>query len=270
MTSRQQLRQQTRALTKRGEAAIAAGLPQTPHKDDVVAVAYVLARALRGADQPDRATQAAAMMHAVNEASTRRTPGVAKLACSKGCGYCCHTWVGATVPEVLLLARAIKADAPRQPGRVAGIVERSKATAGLSPAERFGAKLPCPLLVNNACSQYRERPAVCRQATSLDLSGCIDEFEGRGLGGDIKVSAVYLAHARNSRVPLLAAMRLAGQEPQIYELSAALARVLEQQDAEARWLAGEDIMAGIAKGPAEPAAALQAVETIVVALKGLM
>ena len=269
MSSRQQQRQQERALVKRGEAAISAGLPQTPQKDDVVAVAFVLARTLRGAKEPRRASRAAAEMHALTEASTRRTPGTARLACAKGCSYCCHTWVGATAPEALLLAGVIRADAARLPGLVDDIVARSRPLAGLTAAQRFGAKLPCPLLVDGACSRYRERPAMCRQATSLDLSGCLEEFEGKGLGGEIPVSAVYLAHTRNSRVPLVAALRLAGLDARTYELSAALARALETEDAEARWLAGEDVFTGIAQGAAEVAAAEQAISAILRELSGL-
>ena len=267
MSSRQQIRQQERALAKRGEAAISAGLPQTPQKDDIVAVAFVLGRTLRDQKEPRRASRAAAEMHALTEASTRRTPGTAKLACSKGCGYCCHTWVGATAPEVLLLAGGIRADAARRPslvkpGLIDDIVARSRPLAGLSAAKRFGAKLPCPLLVDGACSRYRERPAMCRQATSLDLSGCLEEFEGKGLGGAIPVSAVYLAHTRNSRVPLIAALRLSGLDARTYELSAGLARALETENAETRWLAGENVFAGVAQGAPEVAPAEQAIGEI--------
>lgn len=253
MLTRQQIRLQERALVKRGQAVVSAGLPTTPDKQDIVAVALVLARTLRNRDDPQRALAAARLVHGLNEASTRKSPGTAKLACARGCGYCCHNWVGATVPEVLLLAASIRTAARARTDLMARISERTKATAGVSRTARFGAKLPCPLLVDDQCSFYRERPAVCRQTTSLDLAGCLDEFDGRGYGDDIKVSGIYLAHARNSRVPLSAALRLAGLETGSYELSAALARALERDETEARWLAGEDVMAGIAKGPPEPA-----------------
>lgn len=251
---------------KRGERLMSSGLPQLPDKDDIVAVAHGLARLIRDESMAERASEAAARIHALNEASTRRQPGVAKLACAKGCGYCCHTWVSASVPEVLLLARAVRREARRNPDLPRAIAERSKPLAGLAPAARYGAKLPCPLLEENACSFYRERPTVCRQATSLDLAGCIDEFEGRGYGGDIKVSAVYLAHARNSRIPLLAALALVGLDARTYELSAALSRVLGLEDAERKWLAGEDIMAGIAQAPVD-AGARQAIDAIVKVLE---
>ncbi len=270
MNSRQELRQRERGLRKRGEAVLKAGLPQTPVKDDMVAVAYVLARLLRDTAVPDRASRAADAVHAMCEASRKRAPGAARLACGKGCGYCCHGWVGASVPEAMLLARAIRSGKGAGESRVAGIVDRSIPLAGLNPSQRFGAKLPCPLLVDNICSQYRERPTTCRQATSLDLSKCVEEFEGQGEGGEIPVSAVYLAHARNARVPLLAALRMAGLETHTYELSAAVSRLLVEPDAEMRWLGGADVLVGIARGPREPAAVEHAVSVIASEVGGLV
>ncbi|CAN0513727.1 unnamed protein product, partial [Phaeothamnion confervicola] len=166
-----------RALLKQGEAVIKAGLAVSPAKSDLVAVAFTLGQLLRDKADAARASAAARMAAGLLEASQRRTPGTARLACAKGCGSCCHSWVGATAPEIFLLAQALRADAARRPGEIARVVAASRVTAGLPAQERFGAKLPCPLLVDNACSRYRERPAVCRQVTSLDLSACLEEYE---------------------------------------------------------------------------------------------
>ena len=270
MTNRQQQRQQQRTLAKRGQTALAAGLPVKPDKADIVAVSAVLARTLLDKADPERASTAARQAHALNDASTRRTPGTSRLACGKGCGYCCHSWVGATAPEIMLLARAVRSGEARRPGLLGEVMARSRGTAGLTPLQRYGAKLACPLLVDNVCTHYQDRPTVCRQTTSLDLSGCVDEFEGRGFEGDIKISAVYLAHARNARTPLLAALRLAGLDSRTYELSAGLSRALEFANSEARWLAGDDVLAGVARAPAEPPQVEQAVGVIVHELKDLV
>lgn len=253
MATRQQIRQQERAWAKRGQAVASSGLAPTPEKQDVLAVTFVLSRKLGEQDNPHRASEAAKLVLGLCEVSMRKAPGAAKLACAKGCGYCCHSWVAATVPEVLNLAGSIREAARSRPGLLDRIGQSAAGLAGLSREQRFGARLPCPLLVDSACSFYRERPVVCRQTTSLELAACIDEFEGRGFGGEIKVSSVYLAHARNSRAPLSAALAICGLDGRTYELSSALVRVLELDDAERRWLAGEDIMAGIARGPEETA-----------------
>ncbi len=252
----------TRARVKAGEAAVKSGVPVVVPRKDLVGIATIMLRQLGEINAPDRASRAAEMAHTLSQASTRRTPGVAKLACAKGCGWCCHTWVGALAPEVFLLAGALRRDARGQTREIERIIEASGRTRGKSPAERMGARLPCPLLIDNACSRYRERPNVCRQVTSLDLAGCIDEYEGRDAGADIKVSSVYLAHSRNARLPLLAAMREAGFPVTTYELSAALAVALMQPDAEQRWLGGEDVFAGVATAPADPPEVRRAIEDI--------
>jgi hypothetical protein len=263
------MRQRERALAKRGEAVLKSGLPQRPDKDDVVAVAYAVARMFRETGREGRASRAAEAVLAMCETSRKRAPGVATLACQKGCAYCCHGWVGASVPEILLIARGIRSQTGSAAARTTGIVMASDALAGLGPAERFGRRLACPLLQGGLCSQYRERPITCRQVTSLDLSKCVEEFEGIGAGDDVPVSAVHLAHARNAHVPLIAALQISGLDAATYELSGALVRVLGIEDAEERWLGGEDVLVGAQRGPPHAAAVVQAVEAIRRELTGL-
>ena len=263
MTTRQQLRQRAKAVHKQGRSLVVGGLVPIPFQDDLTAVATVFARMLADRADPQRASNAAALMHQLTTASAQKTPGTAKLACAKGCGFCCHTWVAATAPEIFLLARSIRADTARDPNAtIAQIIARSAHTIGLSPVERIGAKRPCPLLIENACSQYRTRPAVCRQATSFDLSACIDEYEGRNLGAGVSISKIHLAHARNSRMAMMAALKVTGLPQQSYELAAALCCALQNETAEAEWLAGGDPLAGIATGPAEPPVIVAAIDAI--------
>ena len=124
----------------------------------------------------------------------KATPPRLELACRKGCGYCCHTWVSATAPEIFLLARTLQAMPGTPRLSKDAILERAGTTAGLGIAERFGRKLPCALLVDDSCSMYASRPTVCRQATSTELAACIEEYEGKDFEGDIVVSKA-LNHA---------------------------------------------------------------------------
>jgi Fe-S-cluster containining protein len=246
-------------------------MPRTPSRSMVVGLAKRLFASLVDVKQPKGdakpAAQAAALVHQVFEASLAQTPGSLDLACRKGCSFCCHTWVAATAPEIFLIAHHLSTwPGGSQPAgdwlSSTAIQDRAAKNTGLDIAARFGAKLPCIFLQENACSIYHVRPSVCRQATSTVVATCIEEFEGSGLGGDIVVSALYLDHARNCRLPLLAAMVAAGLSIHAYELSAAVVRVLEVPDAEQRWLTGDDVFAGIATAPANPVALLQAIEAI--------
>lgn len=263
---RQQRRQRKRELIKLGEAAIKRGLPLLPPKDMVLGLAMAIRDVLVASDKPDRASQAAGMMHQVFEASLKATPSQLDVACRKGCGFCCHNWVAATAPELFLLARAIEAGKPALTRD--RVLQRAMLSAGMGIAERFGRKLPCALLVDNACSAYAARPTVCRQVTSTDLAACVEEFEGKGFNGDIVVSKVFLDHARNCRLPLQAALAASGLPLESYELSAGL-QVALAPDAQALWLAGADPFAGAARAPADPEPLRQAIHTIAAEIAGL-
>jgi Fe-S-cluster containining protein len=261
IATRQERRGEHRRLMALGQTALRDGLPLLPPRAMVVGLGHLLRDCLTS-KAANPASRAAELVHRVFEASLAQTPAKLEIACRKGCGFCCHTWVSATAPELFLIAKHLG----RQPAgdrlSPAAVRERAAANTGLDIAARFGAKLPCVFLADNACSIYAVRPTVCRQATSTTLATCIDEYEGRGFDGEIMVSKVYLDHARNCRLPLLAALA-AVQLPNVsYELSAGISRVLETPDAEALWLDGTDIFAGVAYAPAHPLALQQAISVI--------
>ena len=223
---------------------MATGLPAQPKRDAVLGVALVLKAKLTERGNDHRAGEAAGLAHALIEKSlAARAPGVS-IACRSGCAYCCYSYVGVTAPEVFRLAHAVRR-ARSEALRVEGVRARGLALRGLSPAERPGRKLPCPLLVGDLCGVYHERPMVCRQATSLSLEACIDEFENAGKYQDIPVSSLHLSYASNVHVAFLGALAAAGYPMDAYELSAALDVALSDSSAERRWLAGEHVFADL-------------------------
>lgn len=265
---RHQRRRRKRQLLQLGEAATKHGIAATPAKEQVIGIALLM-REVLSEPAAGRASSAAALMHKIFEASLKAYPSRMEIACKKGCGYCCHTWVAATAPELFLIARAVSSEQSSSPLVNRDFVrERAKRTAGLSVAERFGAKLPCALLVDNACSMYRVRPAICRQVTSASLEACLDEYDGRDFNGDVVASRVYLDHARNCRVPLQAALLSMDLPLQSYELTAGLSAALEP-DAEASWLSRRDVFRDVAAAPPEPAPILQAIHAIAAELSEL-
>jgi hypothetical protein len=150
-----------------------------------------------------------------------------------------------TAPEAFRLAHEVaKAKAGRPEPNRAAFLARAAATANLTAAERFGRKLPCPLLADDLCSVYAARPLSCRRVTSFAVEPCREEYEGEA--GDILMPKKALTHAGNTQIPLLAALKAIGRPVRLYELAAAVRNVLEAGDAEARWLAGEDIFSSVA------------------------
>jgi len=252
-TDRRQRRERKRQLLKTGEALLKHGLPMQPPKDAIIGLTLLLRETLGDTQRADRASRAAEITHAVFEASLKAQPSRMDIACRKGCGYCCHTWVSATAPEIFLLARTISAQKKPAPAMTReAILTRAGQTAGLGVEERFGRKLPCALLIDDACAFYTVRPTMCRQVTSANLESCIEEYEGRDFDGEIVVSRIFLDHASNCRVPLQAALHASGLSTHSYELTAGLTAALAA-GGEFSWLQGTDIFEGVATAPAEPA-----------------
>ncbi|WP_137917204.1 YkgJ family cysteine cluster protein [Hydrogenophaga sp. 2FB] len=75
-------------------------------------------------------------------------------ACHDGCSHCCHVPVAISRLEALAMGRAI--------GR--SIIEPEYH----EPLAFRGYEAPCPFLVDNRCSVYNARPAVCRTHFNLD------------------------------------------------------------------------------------------------------
>ena len=237
--TRQQRRQRDRALAKAGEAAVRRGVPRSAQLTDLAGLTFVLSRALGDDGAPDPSAESAALAHKSYEASVRADTARETIACGKGCAYCCYATVMATAPEVFRIAGQIK----MSPDKLAAFKLRASATANLNPGQRFGKKLPCAFLIDNACSAYEGRPLACRRVTSFALAPCIEEFEGQE--GDILVPQKRIAHASNAQVSLMAALKSRRQPTRVYELSAAVLAVLGMENAERRWRAGEDVFAGV-------------------------
>ena len=267
--TRQQRRQLQREQMKAGRAAMATGLATGPRRADVIAVARVLKSKLAEHDNPRRASEAAALAQALNETSLKaRPPTRVKIACSKGCSYCCYGFVGILPPEAFRLADAVRAG---RAGKLDAATVRARTVPlrGLGPDARIGRKLACPLLGDGGvCSVYADRPLVCRQATSLSLPACIEEFEGIDREGRIEVSQVHLAHSGNAHVILLGALAAVGLPTEAFELSGALDVALAEPDAERRWLAGEAIFANLPRNVARSADVTMVANTIAQELRG--
>src|SRR5262245_24014465 len=89
--------------------------------------------------------------------------GQLPIACKKGCSHCCYIWVSATAPELLFIAKKIRAMGEQTIDRVR--------TAHIETKD-FGFDVrdqhphPCPLLEQDICSIYESRPKACRLAAS--------------------------------------------------------------------------------------------------------
>lgn len=202
-----------------------------------------LAAILRDVDAPRRASHAAEVAASILDI-TAKTHVKQPSACGRGCHYCCQTLITATVPEILRLAQAAKA----RPDLVARIQAAAVRARALSPTAPNSARQRCPVLDAELCSLYEARPLVCRSLLSHSRDACIRIF--------VRDAAEAVPFVRPSMeirsaviLMLQASMRLADLPYQQYELIQGLDAVLSRDDAEARWLAGEAIFAGVETDP---------------------
>lgn len=227
-------RQLEKAVAQRARTVLQTGLPARPDAVDLRALSRRLGEL--GATPVTMAER----LHEVFEVSARVGAPSSRLACKKGCSYCCHLKVAVTEIEAFAIAARLRKAGPRS---VAAFRERAPTTAGRTAADRLGAKQPCPLLAEGACSVYRDRPLSCRVVVSFDVTPCEEEFEGQS--GDIEIPGHYTGHARNVVAALELAMAEAKRPLRYFELGAAVLCVLDTPSAEARWRRGNDIFAGL-------------------------
>ena len=190
-----------------------------------------------------RMSDAGALVMKVYDACAKVHGRPQELACKKGCGYCCHTRVTVTVPEIFLLARAARKRWDDPADDLRGKFEaQEKVTRGLSESERFATRTACPILTDNACGMYEPRPLTCRAYASKSLPACLNLYNN-GVH-NIPQSEVSQTMRSIIYAGLKAALAEAGLDGTAYELGHALA-VAVDRGAEARWLAGEPLFAEV-------------------------
>jgi hypothetical protein len=218
------------------------GLPHPPRPEATMALAVAVRDELGNAAAASRAANAAALVNRVFDETMRKLPpaeaGTA-LACKAKCTYCCHNVVMATAPEIFLAASELRAR--HDAVFIAGVLAKGDALGATAAVRRN----PCVLLDDDLCSIYPARPAVCRKHTSFSVQACLDDYEGRG--GDIPIRRFDQVVFECCAVALLIGMRLwDGRQGSVLELSGALGVALQDPHAEQKWLAGEDVFAGVA------------------------
>lgn len=163
-------------------------------------------------------------------------------ACARGCSHCCTLWVEASAPEVLFTVKQM--DASQRARAITAVETACGQTAGASFEARAAMLTPCPLLQDNACTVYADRPLVCRTAASTDAEICrrsLILFSGE----DIPTPFAWTSLRNNYRVALEGALFHAGLPHQSREWNESLRIALNDENAEASWLAGTDIFAGL-------------------------
>ncbi|MGE0626259.1 MAG: YkgJ family cysteine cluster protein [Hyphomicrobiaceae bacterium] len=240
-----------RELKQQGQATLTWGLPNPATEAAVIGVGLLMRDQLAERQDGSGASKATKVAAELVDQTVGRMPQAAGFACRAGCSFCCHSAVAVSAPEAFGIARMLTEQDPPT-----AMLSRDQAVArshALRPAslqatlERQG---PCAYLVDDRCSVHSARPISCRQYVSLSVEACEAAFNQQGQGFPYVNGAANVGNV--SRSMLLGAARSLELDANIYELASAVAVALETPDAERRWLAGEDVLAGALRLPQPP------------------
>lgn len=93
--------------------------------------------------------------------------------CRKGCNYCCHRMIFASVPEVLAVIGELDAWPSGDRTRLSERLEFHNSLASSHRSEGFlRFREPCPFLLDGDCSIYAVRPYMCRTTVSVEAGLC--------------------------------------------------------------------------------------------------
>ncbi len=240
-----------RELRQHGHSVLTWGLPNPASEANVIGMGLVIRDQLQIKSDPSSASRAAEIAAKMLDQTTSKMSQVASVACQRGCSYCCHSATPVTAQEAFRIARYISSQAGTEAGLdAARVAEQANDWSNLSTEELLTKTEACPLLSDHACSVYQVRPLACRQYFSTSAEGCRDAQEGRSeqfpfVKGAMTIGAMI-------RSLMLASARSLGLANDTYELTSALALALTRPDAEAKWLAGEDVLADAKSIPQAP------------------
>lgn len=176
-----------------------------------------------------------------------------KIACAKGCSWCCHQQVSLSSFEAATIVDHVRRNwtAERREALIRRLRDRREKTDGLDGDAIRVKRLPCPYLEDGACSVHAVRPFRCRAYNSVDANVC------RWMYDHAEEAA---SKRKANELPLV----FDGEAPQIFDdaqhaMAEALAKsgvayehvelgrgtlvALEDPEALARWLAGEEVFA---------------------------
>jgi Fe-S-cluster containining protein len=166
-----------------------------------------------------------------------------QVACTRGCGYCCHMQVEILPPEGFALAAGLRKhfDAARLAGVIARLRDNAARTRELGLEGRKRANMACALLgEDGACTAYEARPAQCRRFHSTDLAVCKSSYAAPH--DDSIESPAHPLVSHNAQVIVTLAqhgMRDAGLDATPQDMNYALLEALENPKALKRWRDGK-------------------------------
>ena len=183
---------------------------------------------------------AASRIQAFTQTTVDAFATLGEVACDKGCTYCCHISVAASLPEVFLVADRLRDELEplaRFGARAALAVDEQ-----FSSEDRFRHHKACAFLGDDdLCTIYSVRPLACRGWHSLDVAACEKGFrQGDPTSRSPALPGRMTAAAAITFALCTAAMD-AGLDGRPVRFVAAVRAALDDATWITRWLEGESI-----------------------------
>jgi len=166
-----------------------------------------------------------------------------KVACTRGCHYCCSLQVLVTPAEIFPLADWLRQhfDEGRLAAVTARLRENASKTRSLGDEARKRTNLPCALLgEDGGCSAYQARPAQCRRFHSMNVETCKKSYADPA--DDSIASPNHPAIEHNAAVIITQtrqALQAEGLDATPTDMNIALLEALENPKAWRRWRDGK-------------------------------
>ena len=196
-----------------------------------------------------RATQQFLAAADANADGFMRSKGLS-LACRQGCALCCVFRVHVRAHEVFAIVNYIEANfsADQKRALMDRLEKHAARIAPMTRKEHEATNVPCPLLVDSACSVFPVRPFGCRGHHSLDLAACqysYDHPEDSAFpnAGDPEYRMLWHQMAALAN----GAFEGAGFDKQEYELGTAVLAALKNPASARRWRDGKNPLLGLAR-----------------------
>lgn len=180
-------------------------------------------------------------------------PDIETLACRAGCTWCCHFSVDVRAVEVFSILDFVeRTQTPDEKTRIySEIRANSAALNGMDDMERMRRNVRCPFLSQGRCSIYEARPQTCRNYHATDVAGCEASYKDPDNFEIDPEFAPMVFQAGGAHVDAFTrAMREAGYDTSVYELSCAIDAALSEPEARQRFeskylpfkkLSGDDV-----------------------------
>ncbi len=167
------------------------------------------------------------------------------VACSKGCGTCCHIKLDVNAHEILYLVHYVQSKlSPEMLHRVINDLRASaEAIAPLSARDHFLGRYKCGFLQDKCCAIHPARPAMCRKFNSTSLEKCRQVFSPDSSDLSQRPEDKDLDDIASDMINNFDdGIKRAGYDSTLYEINQAVLLALESGGCLERWLAGKKIL----------------------------